>query len=442
MSSGKSLLTLINDILDLSKIEAGKIDLQYEYVDIASLFYEMENFFSVKVKEKKLDLIIKVSPDLPHTVFMDEVRLRQVLINLVGNAVKFTDKGYVSLSISKITTYKDKREENGLVDICIEVEDTGMGIKEDSKESIFESFTQQDQQSTKKYGGTGLGLPISKRLIEMMKGTIGVESKTGVGSIFRICLFNLKTSQEKIKSETEKRFESDSILFEEATVLVVDDSEENRNYIISTLKNSKLNLLEADNGSMALKQCKETIPDLIITDLKMPVMNGLELLKSIRQDKKIKNVPVILATASVMQNTVEELKKNDFNGILLKPITISELYAMLIKYLPHSIVKAEAEDITSEIHLPDNIKEKIPEVLKELEGPVMKKWKTLEDQQAIDEVEEFSGLINNIGEKFSIELLIRYANDLASAINNFDIDEMLNSIKTYPELVNNLKKLV
>ncbi|MDM8558440.1 PAS domain S-box protein, partial [Candidatus Parabeggiatoa sp. HSG14] len=189
-TAGTSLMTLINDILDLSKIEVGRLDIQYEAVSPYIIFNELKQIFATKIVEKRINLIVDIDKDLPSLLVLDEIRLRQVLLNLIGNAVKFTEKGYIKLSAKKVYTVSNHSK----VNLIISIEDTGIGIPDNQQEVIFESFRQQDGQSTRKYGGTGLGLAITKRLVEMMNGFISVTSQVDVGSIFKITLQDVNVS--------------------------------------------------------------------------------------------------------------------------------------------------------------------------------------------------------------------------------------------------------
>ncbi|EDN71454.1 sensory box histidine kinase/response regulator [Beggiatoa sp. PS] len=189
-TAGKSLLTLINDILDLSKIEAGRLDIQYEPVNLQLIFTELQQIFSLKMAEKNLEFILETDETLPPVLFLDETRLRQMLLNLMGNAIKFTDSGYIKLCANKGSTENDHSQ----VDLILAVEDSGIGIPAEQQALIFESFRQQDGQSTRQYGGTGLGLAITKRLVEMMNGHITVESHPGKGSRFEIALHEVKVA--------------------------------------------------------------------------------------------------------------------------------------------------------------------------------------------------------------------------------------------------------
>ncbi|NJL58983.1 MAG: hypothetical protein HC887_04340 [Desulfobacteraceae bacterium] len=203
-SSGRSLLILINDILDLSKIEAGKMQIVYEAVNPHKIFDEIRKMFYVQISDKKLDFITEISENIPESLFLDEVRLRQILFNLIGNAVKFTEKGHIRLSA--ISSYPDP-EDHSKLDLTIAIEDTGIGISSEFQESIFESFRQQDGQNTRKYGGTGLGLAITKRLVEMMSGHITLKSRQGRGSIFEITLHRVSIASEKISETLTNRYD-------------------------------------------------------------------------------------------------------------------------------------------------------------------------------------------------------------------------------------------
>ncbi len=226
-SSGKSLLSLINDILDLSKVEAGKLELDYTAVDTRVVFQEMEQIFSQKIAQKGFEFILDIDPDLPPLI-LDETRLRQILFNLVGNAVKFTDDGYIKLSVRTEVPERDHKT----MDLLFEVADTGIGIPEDQQDKIFGAFEQKKGQSHAKYGGTGLGLAITKRLIEMMNGDVYVTGDLGKGSTFHVTLRGLTIASETdLASRDRPAIDVDAVTFARASILVVDDIEVNRNLV-------------------------------------------------------------------------------------------------------------------------------------------------------------------------------------------------------------------
>jgi len=293
-SSGRSLLTLINDILDLSKIEAGKLELEYDFIDTYSFFSEFEKIFSLKVSEKGLKFILDITSGTPQGVCIDEARVRQIVFNLIGNAIKFTSLGSITLKVCtenpKLVNYSNEKSEE-LIDLIIEVEDSGIGISKELQEAIFEPFIQEREY--KHYGGTGLGLAISRRLTALMNGTIIVRSDLGKGSTFTIRIPEVAYKRDFSGSKLDIQIDPGEILFEPAVILIVDDVEHNRSYLRDALKNTRLKIVEANDGIAGYSLAKKIVPDLIISDIRMPKMDGFEFLKKVKADKKLKHIPVI-----------------------------------------------------------------------------------------------------------------------------------------------------
>jgi signal transduction histidine kinase/CheY-like chemotaxis protein len=329
-SSGETLLEIINDILDLSRIEAGKLELEYEAVNPRSILNDVKNIFSNKAGEKGLDFVLEVAPDLPELLMLDTLRIRQVLFNLVGNAVKFTDKGYIKLSAYRTTD----GNEPGTTNIGFAVQDTGIGIPADQQQSIFEAFKQQEGQKTIKYGGTGLGLAITRRLVELMEGDITVQSQEGKGSTFRITLKNVVLSTREQDPENGDSGRWKAITFEKATILVVDDKELNRKLLIKFLAGYDLDIIEAGNGEEAIEKIKLHHPDLVLMDVKMPVMDGCKATQLLKKDKVLKKIPVIIITASALKEQEPEIKKAGADGHLNKPVKRRALIKELKRFLP------------------------------------------------------------------------------------------------------------
>jgi len=337
-SGGKNLLTLINDILDLSKIEAGRTEIRKEPVAIRALVQDVVNLFHLRAEEKGLLFEFTLDADIPHYLEIDETRTRQILLNLIGNAIKFTDKGYVHCRISS-----ENMSENSM-DLVFEVEDSGIGIRKDNLERIFEDFTQQDGQSIRKYGGTGLGLSISTRLAHLMNGEVTVKSEYGKGSTFRLKLANMKFYDEMIhKAVPESGISSDKLMFRAQTVLVVDDVESNLKLMESVLANLNLKCIKADNGQQALVIAAGHKPDLVLMDIRMPVMSGDEAARKMREDPELADLPVIAITASIVRSKHYEKQTEPFQHVLYKPLNIHELTHVMGQYLEHDIV-----DITEE----------------------------------------------------------------------------------------------
>ncbi len=327
-TGGKTLLSLISDILDLSKVEAGKLELQYKQVDVGEVFRDMAQIFSQKLTAKGLDFNIQIDASLPNILIFDETRLRQILINLIGNAVKFTDTGSITLK-----AVCEDIKANTLT-FGLSVADTGIGIPEDQRERIFGAFEQQSGQNHQKYGGTGLGLAITKRLAELMGGSISVSSETGKGAVFTIVIKDVEfLSAERITEEKqESGLDTNAIRCENARILVVDDRRLNRELIKGYLADVEFEIVEAENGQQGIEQALSCQPDIILMDMKMPVMGGREASAFIKQHEKLKKIPIIAITASVMKEDEKEIKTH-CDGFLGKPFSKRELVLELARFL-------------------------------------------------------------------------------------------------------------
>ena len=440
-TAGRSLLSLINDILDLSKIEAGKLDLQYEAVDPRMIFNELKQIFEMKISEKQLDFIIDIDGDLPGALIIDEARLRQVLLNLIGNAVKFTEKGQIKLSVRKIPNELNHSK----VDLVFAVEDTGIGISEDQMEVIFESFKQQEGQSSRKYGGAGLGLAISKRLIEMMNGTISVKSSGREGSVFEITLKDVEiSSAEVITAADDEPFDLQNVLVEKVTVLVVDDIKSNRTLINELLSGAGFEVIEAENGQEALLFAEEYHPDIIIMDIRMPVMDGFEATRRLKSNPDTKDIAIIALTASVKSGDKSKTEEYGFDGFLRKPVKIRDLFGELSHYVKYS-EKAE----TSQINPPkDEVLKKISqenidrpgELTGKLKEEMMSIWNKLSGAIEVQSIEDFSNRLLKLAEEHKARGLINYAESLGEFVQSFEVKNIEGALKEFPAIVEKLVK--
>ena len=437
--SGRALLTLINDILDLSKVEAGKLDLQYTAVNPHEVFAEMETIFSQKASEKGLNLQIEIDPTLPQALILDEVRLHQVLVNLIGNAIKFTDEGHVKLSVRHLYPEEYRR----VLDLIFTVEDTGIGIPEDQVDSIFAAFEQQKGQNHVQYGGTGLGLAITERLVEMMGGDIYATSVTGKGSTFHVTLKGVTVaSLSDLEGQEESEIEVDAVTFEHATILIADDVEINRKLIKGYLERYDFNFFEAANGEEALEFARQHHPDLILMDIKMPVMDGYEATMRIKEDDEIKNIPVVALTASVMKESEDEIR-NQCDGYLKKPVSKAELVAELTRFLEHTL--DQPVSLTSESNQPEKGEpesqslspeaiDKLPELVTTLVGE-KDIWEELQATQTINDIEDFAARMVEIGEEYGYPPLVSWGERLGSQASMFDLDAMSKTLGEYPDLI-------
>lgn len=335
LNNANNLLNIINDILDLSKIEAGELKIEPAPVNINNLINDVENVFINKIKEKGISFIVEKGSHVPAILMLDEVRIRQILTNLIGNAYKFTGKGYIKLLLDKAS----KHGKDDKMDLSISVEDTGIGIPPEQQELIFEAFTQQLGQNTKIYGGTGLGLTITKKLVEMMGGTIKVTSTPGHGSTFTIELSDIQVPRQETISKNVTVFNPKSVLFDKAKILICDDNPAARRLIMDVLKFSPLDFIEAENGKNAIKAAMQNRPDLIFMDLIMPEINGYDATRFIRERNSTNSIPIIAISASYPKKEEQKSFQTLFNGFLLKPVNLNDLFDIMKKYLSHKAVK-------------------------------------------------------------------------------------------------------
>ncbi len=443
-SSGKSLLRIINDILDLSKIEAGMLDIQYEPVNPYSLFKEIEQMFSWKIREKNIDLLVEIDPSLPEALLLDEVRIRQVMINLIGNALKFTETGYVKFCVNQ----QLKEDDDSRIDITISIIDTGIGISEDQLELIFEAFRQQEKQSAMKYGGTGLGLTITRRLIEMMGGEINVESELGKGSRFDVIIRDVAVASVVDTEEESIDIDLNSLRFENPLVLIVDDVEINRLLLREYLEGLNVSTVEAANGSEAVELLNDNKPDLILMDIKMPVMDGYEASNVIKANKNLQDIPIIAITASVLKDEEDKINRAGFGGYLSKPISKVDLVEELRRFLPYSVETdiSEAGEIKDELpiadeELSDETKSRLPELINILKNEISDKCVKLQQTPVMGEIEELAKRIKELGLEFKIDLLGKWGDDLGRKVNNFDIEGMSAQLARFPEAVDRIRRL-
>lgn len=411
--SSKILLTIINDILDLSKVEAGKLEIEMLPANIRSLGDELNNIFYHKAKAKALKLNITVDDKVPNTLLIDEVRVRQILFNLISNALKFTIEGYINIKITTSTT------KHKFVNLILEVEDSGLGMDEAEQKHMFEAFAQHTNQSNKEYGGTGLGLAITKQLVTLMNGSISLVSKRDEGSTFIVTLHDIEISDIEASKYNANNSE---VIFEEATVLVVDDIDLNRDLINEYLKSTPLNIIEAKDGVEAVSIALNNDIDLILMDIKMPNKNGYEATEEIKAKK---NIPIIALTASVVLSENNE-QNNIFDDFLHKPVKIDRLTQSMCKYLKCEIkVLNSIQDENMYDELIDGISlSKYPELTS-----LLKKAKNAGD---INLIQDFSDELAAIAKIDNIKSFANIATKISSAASSFDIGEcemLLNKFK-------------
>ena len=427
-SSGQTLLALINDILDLSKIEAGKLSLEYDALDIEVVLRDVQHIFSQKAEQKGIDLSVEVSPHMPQALLLDEIRLRQILFNVVGNAIKFTEHGQV---VVRASIGKENRRQDS-VELVLEVEDTGIGIPQDEQQEIFEAFSQQSGQSTKKYGGTGLGLTITKRLVEMMRGQIAVTSAQGKGTKFHFTFPEIKKASSAARSPLGEQV-YDLADLEPIRVLVADDMVMNRDLIRAFFFGTGHELLEAVNGREALEIARSSRPDIILMDVRMPVMDGVAATRALKADEHLKSIPIIVVTASAMQ-TEEAALKPICDGYLRKPISRSDLAGQLRKFCATRKDARPGPAVAPQpVDLDQTGCNQLPELLPHLEE-ARKTWQSLIQAPLVSEVEQFAQQLIPLAERYHNRLLLDYAEKLAARAHEFDLVGMETTLQDFETL--------
>jgi len=339
-NSGEALLTIINDILDFSKIEAGQLELEKVPFRLRECVESALDLVSMKAGEKGLELVCMMEPDLPDAIAGDETRVRQILLNLLSNAVKFTSKGEILVSVSGLSLPSDSDGEpaSEIWDIHFAVKDSGIGIPADRMDRLFKSFSQVDSSTSRKYGGTGLGLVISRRLTEMMGGAMQVESREGTGTIFH---FSIRGQAAEMAKPVYMNSNQPSLSGRH--VLIVDDNEINREILIRQIASWGMKPEAVPSGPEALKSVDSgTSYDIAILDMNMPEMDGIELARKLHRERKSEKLPLVMMSSAGLTEK-EASGNNEFAAWLLKPVKSSQLYNTLMEVFAENAVRPRVQ---------------------------------------------------------------------------------------------------
>ena len=424
-SNSETLLLLINDILDFSKIEAGEIDIEENTTNLPLLIEETKTMFLQQIEEKGLILGLDLDDSIPEFVEVDRIRLKQVLVNLISNAIKFTDKGRIDVTVRSAV--------NGSIEFSIA--DTGIGIEPSRQESVFERFQQADLSSTRSHDGTGLGLSIVNSLIGLMGGQIALESVPGQGSNFTFELPLKPSSDEQIKTIRTKEDAPD-----EATrslkILVVEDRVINQQLACRFLESDGHTVKTADNGLEAVKQVASETYDLIFMDMQMPVMDGIEATRKIRSNETEGKVPIVALTANALQGSKEEALGSGMDGFLTKPFTKAQLLATARRFAgTDSMEKGTTEETVSSeritVKIDPDIADLIPPYLEDCDSNVQQLKKGLDEEdfaviKGIGHNLKGSGMgfgfpkITELGTQIEISAIEKDPENLSSLIENLE----------------------
>ena len=430
--SGNILLRLIDDILDISKVEAGKLELQYSSVNLSQLCYSLDVMFGSLAREKGLNFDVMIDEKLPKGLKLDEVRIRQVVTNLLSNAIKFTDQGKVELNIKVI------QKQDNFIDISISVSDSGCGIPEKDKNKIFGAFEQSPGQQRQEYGGTGLGLAISKSLVELMNGTIECESEESKGSTFTVNMYGVEILDSPLK-RPRKDVKVKIPDLRGKVILIAEDISFNRELLKGYLQETHASLVFASDGVETIEKCREINPDLILMDIKMPKMGGIQAASIINNIPDFKNTPIIFITASAMINEYDQ-NKIYCDSLLSKPVKRDDLLSEIQKFLQE---EESSENITEKIDLDEVIEDNSNiisdnELLNLLTNDTKALQKKALKSLQLNHIQDFYDAMVSISASYDNEAITMYMNAFQEYFNNFDMKNVESKLAEFDSLVEEL----
>ncbi len=413
--AGEHLLSLINDILELSKVEAGRVVLNPTNIDLHMLLKDMQMIFKERTESKNLQLIFEIADDLPQYVVIDENKLRQIFINLIGNAVKFTEHGGIAVRAKVVKTITGEEHKYKLI---VEIQDSGYGIPQEELGNLFKHFV-QTTSGIKKGSGTGLGLALSRELAVLMGGEITVSSQLGKGSTFILNVEIKEGNLETVKGKNIKRVLNIDKGEAPCRILVVDDKEENLQVATSLLKLVGFETKEAINGADAIIKFEEWNPHLILMDIRMPVMDGYEATRIIKQTEKGKLTPIVALTASTFEEDHQKAEMLNMQGYISKPFRENELFSTIEKILGIKYVYDDVVEAIQEKYHDDD--EEIVKDIIQLSNDLVSR---MLDAIAVADMDTLIELINNVGLDNS-----KLATYLMTLANNYEYENLKQLLK-------------
>ncbi len=420
--SGTNLLALINEILDLSRFESGKTEIIPKPVDLESICKDVEKILHYPLLEKNIcfKYELQIAPSCLYN--LDAMRVKQILLNLVGNAIKFTEEGHISLIIQS-------KESEQKADLTFSVIDSGIGIREDQMEMVFEAFHQASTtNNNSRNPGAGLGLAISKKLVQMMNGNISIESKMGEGTTVKFVLPDVEKSLKEIVDEDRIEIISETN-FLEANILLAEDNEVNLLVLKGFLQRFPMNIRVARNGMEVLELLKTFSPDLILLDINMPIMNGVQTMMKIAENSKWKNIPVVALTAYAFEEIPGSMK-DTFCAHLRKPIAFEALVNIMKEYLPSAQSNAHIEEapitvITQEVH-------------ELIDTGLLPEWLEIKKLMSKDDIEQFAEKVKHFGKQHNIPIFTEWALTIEIHSTNFDIKNLYSSFLTFRNIAKSI----
>ncbi len=439
INNGEILISLINDILDLSKIEAGAIEIQTEPAQIATFGDEMQQIYQRRFAEKGIGFNIDIDPELPDAFVLDKNRMRQILMNLIGNAIKFTDHGEVTL---KISGQKEESRSQKYM-LRFSVIDTGIGISEKDQEKIFLPFFQGKNPNKRLYSGTGLGLAICNRLVERMNGSISLKSQLDVGSEFTVKLDGIYAAEVEKKRIVRKQRKQ--VFFNGEKVLIADDLEENSQILSRLLKNMNLTTITVDNGKLALEQARLQKPDIILMDMQMPVMDGYKATSLLKKDPELKHIPVVAVTGFALEHHRQMAMKAGCDDFISKPVTTDGLLEVLELFLKPDDLKdltvADAED-SLENQVLALTTGRLSKFIEIFNRELLAELEQIRSTMLISEIRTFGQKISRLGRKYHLNSLQLWGEEVELLAKAFKIEPLTARLDQFAELHKKIERII
>lgn len=415
IAAGRTLINIINSIHDLVRLESGQVELIEGSFSISDLFAEIDSMFIDEARRKGLDFSVQVDSEVPPLILSDETRLREVLINLVSNAVKYTNQGSVSVRVALSQSLQA-----GMVNLLFTVEDTGIGIECDNPEEIFDPLYRHKHRN--KFGGTGLGLAICLRLVKLLQGSIKVKTELQRGTRFDVILKNVKLP-DQLKDQSSADFAHKGLLrFSGQKIMVADDTASNRELIAEVMRNAGLTVFCASDGNEAVELAKKELPELIFMDLRMPQKDGVCAARELRCIAKLASVPIIAVTATNSFAELEELK-GLFDGFIIKPVSLLKLFSEAGRFLSHEAAAEKVKE--TEFKLP-------PEAFEQLSSPwklceivakdFTNKFALTDNAILVDDLLALAERVRGVAIEHSFNILTLETEALIGGLQNYDIN--------------------
>lgn len=422
IKSGKGLLTLMNDLIDLSRLESGQLGLEYEMVNLHHLLDQLKEFYLPQAAEKRITLTLDAGGLDADTFYIDPSRVRQILGNLLGNAIKFTPSDGEVFLLARSREESALPSRNGSRRLTFEVIDTGIGIAETSLDEIFDPFHQHDGSAERAYQGTGMGLAICRRLIQKMGGKLGVKSSPGEGATFSVTIPGITTEQGE---QTGQAMEARQRL-----ALVVDDYPGNRSILAEYLHRLSFKTLEAENGEEALNAARAYNPDLVLMDLSMPVMTGFEAVAALRSTSQGRRIPVVAVSSTYSDAILEKIRDYGFRDFLNKPVHPEALEEVVEKLFLIEEEGCRRSDDSQSCGGSDPL----PPSAYRLADSFLERYREVARQNRIDEIDAFGLDLARFGNEYDLPRFTRLGEALHQAAETFNIEKILVLLEQVPEI--------